>query len=359
MTPSAVVVSVGARTPLGLSAVETGFAYRAAAVGMREAPLVEEEGGEGITMCFLPTIDPLLTGGERAAKLALPALDEALRPVGPVLQRLRVKLVLCMDEQLGVADSEGAGTWYDSRSVPATTLGARVLQRLSETAPEAQLETSIRGPAGAGLALQGVYDALARGSVEAVILGGVHTDYDPARIRALAQAGRLFKPDNLDSMIPGEHAAFLVLMRPDLARTYKLTPLANLFAVGNAFDKMRPDNDEPAFEAIGLTTAIRKAGAPLVDMKLRAGWLLTDLSFEKHRLFEHQSMVVRTQALWTEPQQWDPPALRMGALGAAAMPVEVTLAVEGWRRGWAPHSIAIACAGSDGGERAALLLMRP
>jgi 3-oxoacyl-[acyl-carrier-protein] synthase-1 len=148
-------------------------------------------------------------------------------------------------------------------------------------------------------------------------------------------------------------------MRPDVARTYKLTPLANLFAVGNAFDKIRPDNDEPAFEAIGLTVAVRKAGAPLAELKLRAGWLLTDLSFETYRLFEHQSMIVRTQSLWVEPQQWDPPALRMGALGAAAIPLEVTLAVEGWRRGWAPHSIAIACAGSDGGERAALLLMRP
>jgi 3-oxoacyl-[acyl-carrier-protein] synthase-1 len=351
VTPSAVVVSVGARTPLGLSAIETGFAYRAAAVGMREAPLCEEDGGDGVTMCFLPTIDPLLTGADRAVKLALPALDEAIRGVGPALQQMRVKLVLCMDEQLGVAGPDG--------QLPGTTLGAWVIQRAAMHAPQTHLETSIRGPAGPGLALQGVYDALARGTIEAAILGGVHTDYDPARIRALAAAGRLFKPDNLDSIIPGEHAAFLVLMRPDVARTYKLTPLANLFAVGNAFDKIRPDNDEPAFEAIGLTVAVRKAGAPLAELKLRAGWLLTDLSFETYRLFEHQSMIVRTQSLWVEPQQWDPPALRMGALGAAAIPLEVTLAVEGWRRGWAPHSIAIACAGSDGGERAALLLMRP
>ena len=351
MTPSAVVVSVGARTPLGLSAIETGFAYRAAAVGMREAPLCEEDGGDGVTMCFLPTIDPLLTGADRAVKLALPALDEAIRGVGPALQQMRVKLVLCMDEQLGVAGPDG--------QLPGTTLGAWVIQRAAMHAPQTHLETNIRGPAGPGLALQGVYDALARGTIEAAILGGVHTDYDPARIRALAAAGRLFKPDNLDSIIPGEHAAVLVLMRPDVARTYKLTPLANLFAVGNAFDKIRPDNDEPAFEAIGLTVAVRKAGAPLAELKLRAGWLLTDLSFETYRLFEHQSMIVRTQSLWVEPQQWDPPALRMGALGAAAIPLEVTLAVEGWRRGWAPHSIAIACAGSDGGERAALLLMRP
>lgn len=352
MTPSAVVVGVGARTSLGLSAVETGFAYRAASVGMREAPLTAEDGADdGVTMCFLPTIDPLLVGHERAARLAIPALDEACRAVGPALQQMRARLLLCMDEHLSVQGPDG--------QTPATALGARVFQRASQLVPQTALETSIRGPAGLGFVLQATLDALSRGTIEAAIIGGVHTDYDPARVRALAQAGRLFKTDNLDSIIPGELAAFFVIMRPETARTYKLTPLAQLFTVATAYDKMRPDNDEPAFEAIGLTVAVRKAGAPLADSKLRAGWLLTDLTFETHRLFEHQSMVVRTQPLWTEPQQWDPPALRMGALGAAAMPLHVVLAAEGWRRGWAPHSVAFSCAGSDGGERAALLLSKP
>lgn len=353
MTPSAVVVGVGARTSLGLTAVATGFAYRAASVGMREAPLVPEEGAdEGVTMCFLPTIDPLLVGHERAARLALPALDEACKAVGPALQQMRARLVLCMDEHLAAPSPDG--------QTPATVLAAQVFQRATtQHAPQATLETSIRGPAGLGFVLQGVLDALARGTIEAAIIGGVHTDYDPARVRALAESGRLFKTDNLDSIIPGELGAFFVIVRPEVARTYKLTPLAQLFTVATAFDKMRPDNDEPAFEAIGLTVAVRKAGAPLADAKLRAGWLLTDLTFETHRLFEHQSMIVRTQPLWTEPQQWEPPALRMGALGAAAMPLHVILAAEGWRRGWAPHSVAFSCAGSDGGERAALLLSKP
>lgn len=352
MTPSAVVVGVGARTPIGLTAVESGFAYRAASVGMREAPLTAEDGAdEGITMCFLPTIDPLLVGHERAARLAIPALDEACRALGPALQQMRVRLVVCMDEHLAATSPDG--------QTPATVLAARVFQRASQLAPQAALDTSIRGPAGLGFVLPGVLDALGRGAIDAAIVGGVHTDYDPARVRALAEAGRLFKTDNLDSIIPGELAAFFILVRPDAARTYKLAPLAQLFAVATAHDKMRPDNDEPAFEAVGLTVAVRKAGAPLADAKLRAGWLLTDLTFETHRLFEHQSMLVRTQPLWTEPQQWDPPALRMGALGAAAMPFHVVLATEAWRRGWAPHSVAFSCAGSDGGERAALLMSKP
>ena len=65
MKTLAVVCSVGAVTPVGLRALEIGLAHRAAALGMREAPLCDPE-GEPITMCFLPTLDPRSVGGERA-----------------------------------------------------------------------------------------------------------------------------------------------------------------------------------------------------------------------------------------------------------------------------------------------------
>ena len=68
MTPSAVVVSVGARTPIGLSAIETGFAYRAASVGMREAPLVEEEGGDPERRVFHGRSPAGLVKGKRRAQ---------------------------------------------------------------------------------------------------------------------------------------------------------------------------------------------------------------------------------------------------------------------------------------------------
>ena len=35
-----------------------------------------------------------------------------------------------------------------------------------------------------------------------------------------------------------------------------------------------------------------------------------------------------------------------------------TLAAEGWRRGFGPHDVALAFAGSDGGERGAMVIAR-
>ena len=84
--------------------------------------------------------------------------------------------------------------------------------------------------------------------------------------------------------------------------------------------------------------------------------MLTDLSFETFRHLELQAAFTRTQRHFCEPQQVDSPAQRMGNLGAAAMPLHVALAVEAFRRGYAPHPFAVSLAGSDGGERAALLM---
>jgi 3-oxoacyl-[acyl-carrier-protein] synthase-1 len=39
------------------------------------------------------------------------------------------------------------------------------------------------------------------------------------------------------------------------------------------------------------------------------------------------------------------------------LPLSIALAAEGWKRGYAPSGIALALAGSDAGERGAVLMM--
>lgn len=348
---AAVVVSVGARTPIGLDAKSTGFSHRAATVAMQLSPLLDAK-DEPATMCFLPTLDPFSTGVPRAVQLAGPALVEALGPLRPYLPHLRLKLVLCLDEHLGARDRGGF--------VPASDLAGELTRKAAALAPKLEdVATAARGAAALGFTLERLLDELSGGKVDAAVIGGVHSDYDPARIRALSEAKRLLSPDQLDSLIPGECAAFAVLMRPDRARACQLRRQVELHSFGTGYEKARPDNDEPAFTALGLTAAVRQAAKPLLDEQQRAGWLLTDLSFETMRLYELQAVMARTQKLWCEPQLCDSPAQRIGYLGAAAMPLHLVLAAEGWRRGWAPHPIAISIAGSDSGERSALLMSAP
>lgn len=350
MKQLATLVSAGAITPVGLRAIETAFAHRAATPAMRAAPLVDAE-GEPITMCFLPTLDPLLTGAERAAALAARALDEALQELGPAAQALRVQVLLCADEGLGQRTPAG--------HLAAQRLADELAARARAVTPDVTVSVSTRGPSGPGHALPALCDALARGVVDAVLLGGAHTDYDPERIAALDRAGRLFREDRLDALIPGEAAAFVVLMRPDVARRFRLAARAHICGAATAHERARPDNDEPAFQAAGLTAALRSALSQLAEHGLRAGWILTDVTFETFRHFELQAAMTRTQRLYCEPQQVESPAQRMGYLGAAAIPLHLAIAAEAFTRGFAPHPCAVSIAGSDGGERAVLLVTAP
>src|SRR5690606_8927335 len=154
-------------------------------------------------------------------------------------------------------------------------------------------------------ALEGALDELDKTRLDAVVVIGVHSDYDPARIHApaaarrlltthpldplipggaaacpvisrsdharslrlpdparihaLAAARRLFTTDRLDALIPGEAAACAVIMRSDHARSLRLPARARIHALATGHSKARPDNDESAFEAAGMTAVARAA----------------------------------------------------------------------------------------------------
>jgi len=96
-----------------------------------------------------------------------------------------------------------------------------------------------RGEAALGALLPDVLKALDAGLLEAAIVGGVHSDYDPDTIAALEAHGRLFSRDNLDARIPGEAAAFVLLMRGGHASRAGLTPLARILGIGKGRESAR------------------------------------------------------------------------------------------------------------------------
>lgn len=347
MKAACVIAGVGARTSVAQTAMHSGFLLRAGTAGMMEAALVDAT-GEPITACFLPTIDPLVTGANRASELAVGALRETLASLGPACGDLRIKLVLCVDEHLTRPSASGA-------PAGAVQVLARTHFEARKIVPNTVAEVCARGAASPGFCLGDALGALG-GSADIVLLGGVHTDYDPEIIQALDAKGRIYRDDNIDALIPGEAAAFVALTRREIARTNAFKVHAQLHTFATAFEKATVDNDESAFEAAGLTVAVKRAGAPLLDEQLTAGWVLTDLTFEQFRLLEWQAVSVRARKIFGQPYYVDSPAQRLGHLGAAAMPLHFALAAEAWRRGYAPSPIAMSIAGSDSGERAAVLL---
>jgi 3-oxoacyl-[acyl-carrier-protein] synthase-1 len=354
MKTLAVCAASGARTSLGGTLVETAFLLRTGIAAIAASPLADAE-GEQVTMCFDKALDPYLVGEERAAELAAPALAEALSQLGEEGESLSLRLLLCLDAPRSPAVRGERGE--RGAQAASALVAQRLHARARDLSPGITLEVCARGSAGAAFALPQALEALASRQMDALVLGGVHTDYDPATIADLAAQGRLHGPKNLDAVIPGEAAAFVVLMREDTARRLRLEPAARISGIGSATARARPDNDESVFDARGLTTAVRAAAAELVTEQLRAGWLLTDHTFESSRILEWQTMATRAHALFGSPYHLESPAQRLGHLGAASLPLAIALAAEGWKRGYAPSAIAIALAGSEAGERGAIVLV--
>jgi 3-oxoacyl-[acyl-carrier-protein] synthase-1 len=347
----AVVVGVGARTSVGLSARHTAFLLRSGVAGFHEAPLIDVD-EEPVTIGNVPTIDPLLVGADRVLLLAGAALDEALEVLGDRLAGLRVRVVLGLDEILG--RKVGVTPTHADR------LSVAIHEHTMKRKPAAVIvEAVARGEAAPGLRLAAVCEELARGEVDVVLLGGAHSDYDPEIIQRLSSLGRLFGGGNINGVIPGESAAFLVLTTASFARAKDLPPRAWLHGVGQGFEKAGPDNDEPASEALGITLAVETAMAGAEADKLRAGWMLTDMTAEIHRQFEWSAMFIRAQRFLGPPQWIDAHAHKLGRMGAAALPLQVAIASTAWRHGFGPHPLALSTVGSDSGERVATLWSDP
>ncbi len=332
---SAVVVGVGAKTVVGLDARQTGFLLRAGFPAMAESPLANAE-GEAITMGFVPTLDGRLVGPERLSALGRAPFEEAVAPI----RDLAAEVHVAIDE--GCEDA-----------ALAIHLLAAMVKRVM---PAANVRVEARGEAGPGAMLAEAIRALEARQTDIVVIGGVHSDHDPRVIASLEASGRLFSRDNLDARIPGEAAAFFVLMRAGDAGRHRLSPLARVIGVGTGRERARPDNDDPAYEALGLTAAVRRATEPLAAAGTTAGWLLTDLTFEMRRQYEWQSVWVRSQKVLGKPYLIDSPAQRIGYLGAAALPLFTAMAATAWSHGYAPSPLALLLAGNDGGDRAAAVL---
>jgi 3-oxoacyl-[acyl-carrier-protein] synthase-1 len=332
------IVAAGARTPLGLDACQTGMLLRAGFASMAPAALGPE--GEDVTICRQIAHPETLVSSERVIALGLAALDDTLAQLDGAYPRdARASLYLALDAE----------------PYQAEMIAAALLQRCQRLFAGCKLEVAARGEGGGGLLIASAIDVLGAGRSDVIIVGGVHSDHDPARIARLVEQRRLYSDDNLDAVMPGESAAFVALAPAPRSKQ----PRALVAGIGNAMAEARPDNDAPAAPARGATAAARQATECLRRQQARAGWILSDAAFEAWRLREWQSVFVRHHDVLGEPYCVESPAQRIGAMGAAAMPLCIALACEGFRRGYAPSPIALVLAGSDSGERSAVVVTSP
>lgn len=344
MKGQAIVFASGARTPIGLDATQTALLLRTGIPALGASPLAASD-GSALVMAFDATQDPKLVGEERAARLAHAALTEVATKLGSQARSLRLRVALAFTE---------TGPGERKHEVLAT----RVRTALREAFGDPHVDLSLGGAAGLASILPAAFTALAARAVDAVLVGGIHSDYDPHRIVALDVARRLFSPERVDGVIPGESAAFVLLGRDDLASITGLRPLCRIHAVATEQSGITPHGDASSFDASALSSVIRKASSVLPE-GLQAGWLIADHTYEQFRVRELFAALARTRESFCPPISLDAPAQRIGLLGAAALPLGLLLSADMFQRGYAPTPFGMLLAGNDDGLRASMLVGSP
>jgi 3-oxoacyl-[acyl-carrier-protein] synthase-1 len=349
------VYATGVRSPAGTNTLEVATMLRTGVPVIGGSPLEGDDPRVGMAMGLERTLPPTLFGPERAAallRLALLELTQTCRaaPRGVEPRELSLRVALALPEI-----EPGAGRSASAQRPLVAELGRLAENQLGAADVRYSPPNGPGGGAGAATVLDDAITALERREVDAVVFGGCHTDYDPERVKVLQATGRLFSSENPNAPLAGEGAAVVLLGRADLEGKTGLERRAAVFAIGTARSSLTPWNDASVLADDALARCIEEVCQTLPE-ELGVGFAISDVTTEIFRVRELYHAITRRAAQFVEPFAIDAPAQRIGALGAAALPLSLAIASDMFRRGYAPTPLGLLLAGNDEGERAAVLV---
>lgn len=332
------VTSLGMACPLGLRAAPACAAIRAGLNRREELPYADED-GEPIAGSMLDRIPAHLPRRRRWLALAGCALVDLLGQ--QTLQALAHLPIV-----IAVSEPEAA-----------TPRGAARLHRDLCDELEVELDASsiqvVSGGASAGLrAVAVARTLLEHRPAAACIVLAADSLVDAATLLYYSERRRLLAERNPDGFTPGEAAACLLLQAPT-RRSW-----GSILGIGTGREPALLDNELP-MRASGILDA---SVAALTEAKLAAHELdfrVSDAAGESYHFKEQALLPAR---LLRQRKQDFPlwlPAKQLGNVGAAASLCGVVIALTAFARGYAPGPRALVCAGSDDGERMAVVLEAP
>lgn len=335
------VTAVAARTAAGASAEQTATSIRANIVRLREDPIYltlprDPEGERApARTARVDGVDPALDGSDRLFALLEPVLGSLLESAEPVR---RAALLVALPAPDAVTDG-----WALDAFAP------ELARRLAISF--ATVQASRAGHAGVHALLAEASALMARGAADRCVIAAVDSYLTPARLALYDDAERVRSPRNADGFFPGEAAAAILVEgeRRGEARAAEL----HVVGLGAGSEPETVRGEKPS-TGRGLADALRGAigdGSPR--------WAVSDFNGETYRAYEWGLVQARLGDRLQALAAHSIPARNTGDVGAASGAVQIALAAAAFRRGWAPADEALLWAGSDGGERAAALVVKP
>lgn len=324
------VVSVGARSPLGLNSLQVAMTVRAKKHEPRDCAFVDRR-DRPIGMCLTGGLHARLFGFDRMLGLAVPALIEAVENIE---FEAPPPLIVALPEP-GRPDDVAAfgGHFLEALSVKSGFAVAHISS------------TVVRhGHAGFAYALQKAAALLDQGA-SSVVVGGVDSYYHPGVLEWLDEAYRLHAIGVQDGFTPSEGAAFTVL------RKTSDSALATVNRVGVATEHGF-DDEQP-----NIGAAMTQLVADLAGGANEFKWVMTDNNGERHRAREWAMVTLRGGI--ARDAEHDRLVGELGDVGAATGALFLAIACEHWRARCAKSNRLLVALHSEGGERGTIELGEP
>jgi 3-oxoacyl-[acyl-carrier-protein] synthase I len=344
--PSAIqIVGIGARTPVGLEAAPAAAAVRAGLTGLVDHPFMVDRAGDPMQGALDPEIDPCITGPDRFLRLAESALREACRPLAAVRQPQ-----LGISVYIGLPEIRPGFTEQDAAAIRC---GLSRLDGLPVYL--SNVTTLTRGHAAGLSALAPAVEQLRRGPLDMCLVGGVESYFHPDTMEWLDANRQLMGSVSRSGFVPGEGAAFCLLMTDHCRQRLGLKSLARIVSIASGKEtKLIKTTDVCLGE--GLSATVREALVGFHPPNERINDIVCDINGERYRGEEWGFVCLRLSNYFDHPTEYQSPADCWGDMGAASGPLFAMLACEAIARHYASGPRTLLWASSEKGLRGAAVL---
>jgi 3-oxoacyl-[acyl-carrier-protein] synthase I len=318
------VLSVGAQTPVGRSALRSAAAVRCGISAYREHPFMIDRHGEPMVVAMADWIPETMLHSDRIVSMASDALSCAFQGALPTNQTKTIPLMFAMSSSRLLRE--------DLRIAVAQ----KIIIELQKQGFEVRSQILAEEHAVGVLAVQHAVSWLQRGISALVAVAGVDSHLDVEHLERLDYDGKLHSTNNSWGFTPGEAAGAIVLTTGKFLNQTAAIPLARLTAVSTG-SECKLLGTRTVCIGEGLTQAFR--GCLSESDKVSHSYC--DLNGETYRADEFSFAVCRTREGFYDAGSFTAAAECWGDVGAASVPLQVALATSAWSRGYANGSTVL------------------
>jgi 3-oxoacyl-[acyl-carrier-protein] synthase-1 len=339
------IVSTGARTPLGFEAASSAAAVRAVISAVREHPFLIDQAGDAMAGALDAELDPRLLGPERLLALARPALFEACSPLtNSGGWHAPLPVYLALPEYRPGFDDRAAATVRDELAA-------------TNDLPFRMAEVAV-APMGHAAGLAAIVKAVGQieaGAFDACLVGGVESYFQPETMEWLDENLQLAGARSRSGFVPGEGAAFSLLMNEAACDRSGLSALARIRSANTGREANLIKTADRCLGK-GLTEVVQSVVLPLRERVAVVDAVICDVNGERYRAEEWAFVSLRLGQYFADPTAYQSPADCWGDMGAASGPLFAMLVCRAAACQYAEGPNTLIWASSERGLRGAAIL---